>query len=476
MLASSLSRLGNITTYSYQFVNLSNSYREFPARLWVSSTNNPDPRPKVAIVGTQPEALLLSTLFAEAGLPNWLVGHFDEIKTKRVEDSGLNEARWLLGVHRKGGITHLLQSVEELAAILPSIVILTGHATNQKELSELERTTRALCRFIPPGTRLTFTGLCQPNFTGTILREMIEKYSGHTVGKDIELSYVPLFWGGETLKSFKEKPKLVSGFGTVASSAAQEMFLSIFPSITTSAKLGAAEAAGLFGPICRDVLRALEFELASLCEMDNVDYSEALELCRHSGTYNLGIPNAFVARDAIASNIAISGNRVDRGRMSIVRVARRINESGEQRVLDLVKNALFLCGRRFRHSRIGILGFTGLESPRDPKPSPPTIIRALERRGAILSVYPGRNNRWFESGILGDRVRIESTPLRAVSKTSCALVALDHSDFGEISPQKLASEMSHPGAICDLSRVLEASNVERAGLFYTSIGRGNSGT
>src|SRR5690348_9785859 len=161
MMASSLKRLGNITTYSYQFVNLSNSYREFPARLWVSSTNNPDPGPKIAIVGTQPEALLLSTLFAEAGLPNWLVGHFDEIKTKRVEDPGLNEARWLLGVHRKGGITHLLQSVEELTAILPSIVILTGHATNQKELGELERTTRALCRFIPPGTRLTFTGLCR---------------------------------------------------------------------------------------------------------------------------------------------------------------------------------------------------------------------------------------------------------------------------------------------------------------------------
>ena len=55
-------------------------------------------------------------------------------------------------------------------------------------------------------------------------------------------------------------------------------------------------------------------------------------------------------------------------------------------------------------------------------------------------------------------------------------IALDRSDFGEISPQKLASEMSRPAAICDLSRVLEASNVERAGLFYTSIGRGNSGT
>src|SRR5207244_2420177 len=156
--------------------------------------------------------------------------------------------------------------------------------------------------------------------------------------------------------------------------------------------------------------------------------------------------------------------------------ARRINESGEQRVLDLVKSALSLCGKRFRHSRIAILGFSGLESPRDSKPSPPQIIRTLERRGAILSVYSGRDNRWFEAGVLGEGVRVENSPLRAASRTSCALVALDRSDFAEISSQKLASEMSRPGAVCDLSRVPEASNVERAGLFYTSIGRGNSRT
>jgi UDP-N-acetyl-D-mannosaminuronate dehydrogenase len=366
-----------------------------------------------------------------------------------------------------------LPNVEELSTIPPSIVVLTSHAVSQRELSELERTTRALCRFLPQGASLTFTGLCRPNFTGTFLRETIEKHSGHTVGKDVQLSYVPLFWGGETLQRFREKPKLVAGFGTEAPALAQEIFLSIFPSMSCSVKLSAAEAAGLFGPIYRDVLRALEFELASMCEVDDVDYSEALDLCRQSGTDNLGIPRTFVARDAIASNIAISGTS-KRGSMGVVRAARRINEAGEQRVLDMIKNALSLCGKRFRHSRIAILGFTGLESPRDSKPNPPPILQTLERRGAILSVYPGRDNRWFEGGVLSDSVRVENTPLRAASKATCALLALDRMDFEEISPQKLASEMGRPGAICDLSRVLEASNVVRAGLFYTSIGRGSS--
>ena len=381
----------------------------------------------------------------------------------------------MLGVHRREGTTTLLSNVEELSATPASIMVLTGHSVSQKELGELDRTTRALCKILPHGASLTYTGLCRPNFTGTILRETIEKHSGHTVGRDVQLSYLPLFWGGESLQKFREKQKLVAGIGTVGPSLAQELFLSVFPSISTSPKLGPAEAAGLFGPIYRDVLRALEFELANMCEGHDVDYSEALDLCGQSGTHDLGFPDTFVARDAIASDIAIS-SAGGRGGMSVVRAARRINEAGEQRVLDLVKNALSLCGKRFRHSRIAILGFSGLESARDAKPSPPPIIQTLERRGAILSVYPGRDNKWFEPGIISDRIRIENTPLRAASKSSCALVALDRWDFGEISPQKLASEMSHPGAICDLSRVLEASNVERAGLFYTSIGRGNSGT
>jgi UDP-N-acetyl-D-mannosaminuronate dehydrogenase len=474
MMATSSWLPRDIVTDSYQFVNPLRRLSVVSAELWWFRTNNQHSGSKTAIVGNQPEALLLSVLFAEAGRPNYLLGHFDEAKTKRSDDSGLGEARWLFGIHRRAGTTHLLSSVEDLSTTPPSIVLLTGHAVSQRELTELERTIRDLCKFLPLGASLTFTGLCRPNFTGTILRETIEKHSGYIVGRDVHLSYMPLFWGGESLQKFREKPKLVAGIGKEAPPLAQEIFLSIFPSISSSTKLSAAEAAGLFGPIYRDVLRALEFELASLCEADEVDYSEALDLCRQAGMNHLGIPRTFVARDAIATNIAL----IDlgrRGSLNIVKTARRVNEAGEQKVLDLVKNALSLCGKRFRHSRIAILGFNGLESPRDPRPNRPSIIQTLERKGAILSVYPGKDSRWFDPGVLGGTIRVENSPLRAVSNTSCALVALDRSDFVEISAQKLASEMSRPGAICDLSRVLEPSNVERVGLFYTSIGRGNSG-
>ncbi|MBO0887954.1 hypothetical protein J2P12_02525, partial [Candidatus Bathyarchaeota archaeon] len=78
--------------------------------------------------------------------------------------------------------------------------------------------------------------------------------------------------------------------------------------------------------------------------------------------------------------------------------------------------------------------------------------------------------------IVGEHARVENSLLRAVAKANCTLVALPRSYASELDPEQLASEMNRPGAVCDLSRVLEASNVERAGLFYTTIGRGTLNT
>src|SRR5947208_16049489 len=114
----------------------------------VFRTRNQFSESKITIVGNDPEALLLSTLFAEAGRPNYLVGRFDEAKTKRTDTGGLGEARWLLGVHRKRGTTTLLSGGEALSANPPSIIVLTGHTVKQRGIMELEITIHAICKFI----------------------------------------------------------------------------------------------------------------------------------------------------------------------------------------------------------------------------------------------------------------------------------------------------------------------------------------
>ena len=212
-------------------------------------------------------------------------------------------------------------------------------------------------------------------------------------------------------------------------------------------------------------------ELASLCQNEGVDYTDALNLCKGTGLQHLGFPRMFPARDTIASAIAVSvAHRT--GGPGLIRAASHVREQAPQNVVGIVKRALARCGRRVRHSRIAILGLDGLRGLTELKHKPFEVIQTLKRRGATISLYPGENFSWPTEGLILDNVRIEKTVTKAIEKAHCALIALEGPVEGELNAQRLASEMSRPAAICDLTRVMEASNVERAGLFYTSIGRG----
>ncbi len=432
----------------------------------------PAPQPKderIAIIGSGPEALLLSVLFAESRIPNFLVGPFRPLNQRRPARNPLDEARWLLGIHSQTGTITLLENVEELPFSKAQNIVLTSHCSNEA-YSAQEKTIRAISRSIVKGSAFVLMGLSKPG-NAAIIGETIQRYSGLRIGNDFGFCYLPILWNGESLKVFRESPRIIAGAdGSIQS--VQELFLNVFPSISSTPRVKAAEAGGLFAPAYRDVLRALELELAHMCVQDGVDYADALSLCHGLGLTNLNSPQPIPSRDAIASEIAISLASAA-SNQRVILAARRVNEESNKQIVAMVKDALARCGQRLRHSRIAILGLEGLGINSKLQPQPIGLIQTLMRRGANISVYPGIASTWIDDNILGGQVRIERNMARAVEKAHCAVVALNRTENGELDPQALAMEMSRPAAICDLTGVLEASNVEQAGLLYTSIGRGS---
>ncbi len=425
----------------------------------------------IGIVGDGPEALILSVLFAESRISTYLAGPFEALEERTSRRSGLEEARWLLGIHSKTGTIQLAHDIEEIPISTLKNIVLVGHASGQQEVGTHEKSVRAMARAIQKGSVFTFAGLSRPGYTSD-LGEVIQRYSGLRLGDDIGLCYLQLLWNGESLREFRETPRIIAGSGTEEISRSQEVFLSVFPSLSSSQNLRAAEAAGLFVPVYHEVLGALQLELASLCAGDGVDYADVLDLCRGSGL-GLGSPRIASARDGIGAEIALATSR--KGSSShVIRAARRVNQEAHQHVFRMVKEALERCGKRIRRSRVAILGLEGLGIGARLRPEPPEIIMTLRRRGAIVSLYPGRNP-WLADGFSSEHVKIERSVVKAVEDANCAIIALDGLDAADLNPQRLAAEMSHPAAICDLNRVLEASNVERTGLFYSSIGRGSQG-
>ena len=434
----------------------------------ILSSHN-DEQGSIAIVGNQPEALLMAVLFSEAKTPTYLVGSF-EGSNQRNPNSAWDEARYLLTIHQKNGTIRQVHDIRDLPLSKIEDIIVTGHATNQQETGELERTVKAIAKTLPKNTNFTLTGLCKPGYTRETVGEIIRKYSGHSIGGEVGLCYLPILWNGEPFQVLREKPIIMGGIAEKAASHVQDLFLRIFPAMAATSKINAAEAAGLFTPLYREVIAALELELANFCEGERVDYADAIDLCKASGLQSLGIPRMTPARDALATTIALSVSSARSSR--VIRTARRVNEQAQTQIIAMIKNALARCGRRLRHSKIAVLGLNGLRTASEVKPRPPQIFHTLKSRGAILSLYPGEVPPWTLKGY-DESTTVEKSISKAIQRANCALIALEPPVVAELNPQRLASEMSHPAAVCDLTRAMEASNVERAGLFYTSIGRGS---
>jgi len=166
----------------------------------------------VAIVGDNPEALLLSVLYAEAGISNYLVGPFGDDGRTHANRPGLEEALWLLGIFKKSGKIRITPDYQRLPLSQIKTLILTTHVSSAEQTNALEMTIRNLAPELASGTSVAFAGLCKPRYTSSIVKSTIEKHGGLKIGVDMNLYYIPLFWAGERIREFKEKRKVLAGF------------------------------------------------------------------------------------------------------------------------------------------------------------------------------------------------------------------------------------------------------------------------
>src|SRR5256712_3857422 len=260
----------------------------------------------VAIVGDNPEALLLSVLYAEAGISNYLVGPFGEDGRTHANRPGLEEALWLLGIFKKSGKIRITPDYHRLPLSEVRTLILTTHVSSTEQTNALEMTIRNLAPGLATGTTIAFAGLCKPRYTSSVVKSTIEKHGGLKIGVDMNLCYIPLFWAGERIREFKEKRKVLASFDGALLSAFQEELLRVFPTLSLTSTVEVAEASGLYSAVSREVARALDLEPANMSEAQGVIYDEVLELCRDSRITITELTNPLPGRESLGTSIALS--------------------------------------------------------------------------------------------------------------------------------------------------------------------------
>src|SRR2546422_4712696 len=333
------------------------------------------------------------------------------------------EALWLLGIFKKSGKIRITPDYHRLPLSQVRTLILATHISSPEQTNAFETMLRNLAPGLAIGTSIAFAGLCKPRYTFSIVKSTIEKHGGLKIGVDLNLYYIPLFWAGERIREFKEKRKVLAGFDGALSTAFQEEFLRVFPTLSLTSTVEVAEASGLYSAVSREVARALELELAKMSEAHGVNYDEVLELCKDSRITLTERSNPDPERESIGTSIALSSSQRRNG-PRLVRAAHSINQEYQSQIVDMIRRALSHCGYPFRRSRIAILGTDGLLKTPWSKPESPPIIESLRKKGARVSLYPGETGSQPWAQMVGDHARVESSLLRAVAKANGTVVAL----------------------------------------------------
>ena len=264
--------------------------------------------------------------------------------------------------------------------------------------------------------------------------------------------------------------KVVGGIDKESAETAEAIYSVINKKgVITVSDTTAAEVVKLFEGVYRDVNIALSNELALVCREMGVSFTEVLPVVNepfdeeHQRYHvNLLQPGAGVGGHCIPvyPYFVTKTTGTD---TSLIKLARKINESMPFYMVDLIIEGLNELGRNVRGSNILLLGLAFRGGVKESRNSPAIpIIQKLKKLHANVFLYDP----------LFSKEEIESFGAAysdSFDNMDCLVIVTDHKEFREYDWRKIGNKMRSK-VIVDGRQVLEPAEVKRLGFVYMGIG------
>jgi UDP-N-acetyl-D-mannosaminuronic acid dehydrogenase len=264
-------------------------------------------------------------------------------------------------------------------------------------------------------------------------------------------------------------PKVIGGIDKGSAEAAAAIYSIINKKgVVVVSDTAAAEAVKLFEGIYRDVNIALSNELALACEEIGVDAMEAFGVANEPRAEtgcpytNLLRPGAGVGGHCIpvypyfVTQTTVTDT-------SLIKLARKINESMPYHMVDLIAEALNEAGRAINGSNILVLGLAFRGGVKEARNSPGVpIIRKLKELHANVFLYDP----------LFSREEIQSFGVvysDSFDNMDCLVIVTDHREFRDYDWQRIGGRM-RSRVIVDGRQIVEPGKARNLGFIYKGIG------
>jgi len=436
---------------------------------------------KIAVIGLGWMGLPTTCLFAEAGFQ--VIGVDIDLKVVKA----INEKRTpiaepeidvLIKKNVENGRLKVTSSVKEATATSDAIIIVvpTGITENKKpDYSAVEKTCREIGKVLQKGSIIILESTIGPGSTEGFVLEMLEKSSGLKAGVDFGLAYSPIrATAGRVIRDIQNYPRIVGGIDQKSLEIASSLFGTIVKGPIIKVKnLRTAEAIKLFENIYRDVNIALVNEFALLCEKLGIDFDEAMQAANSQPYSHLHSPGIGVGGHCIPVNPYFLLEKAEEQGIDLrmMKLARKINDNMYSHAVKLIAEALRVCGKKIRRSKIAVLGVSFRSNAKETRYSmAKLVIDTLQRKGATITIFDPKftAEELKERGYNNSFSRIE----RAIENADCILITVGHEEFRELPLSKLGPMMRRPAAIIDCGHILDPAQVEKEGFVYRGVGRG----
>jgi len=427
---------------------------------------------KIAVIGCGYVGLPTAALFADVGFQ---VTAFDKrIEVAMAVNNGLSpihEAGLEEIIHRNNRASRLVGSSDTKWASgrFDAVLVAVQTPVDSSGKSDLSAFSAAIDQIgdnLSAGMLVMVISTVPIGTMNRTAKERLETISHLKAESDFLLAYSPERMSpGRAVEEFRNNKRIVGGIGPRSTRVASHLFKTVCETITeTDAQT--AEVTKLAENAFRNANIAFANQLALICESAEVDASEVIRLANTHPRVDIlspgpGAGGPCLRKDSLAliqDYLPIETN--------LLRTANSVNSHMATHVVHLVQQGLTRAGKTPCKSRIAVLGTTYKRDVDDVRDSPAEpVINGMMSQGMRVMTFDPYSSESFGG------VKTRSVE-ECVQKCDAIVLMTDHSDFSNISLEKIRRRMNAGPFVVDARRAFNPILVSKSGFDYLGIGWG----
>jgi UDP-N-acetyl-D-mannosaminuronic acid dehydrogenase len=315
----------------------------------------------------------------------------------------------------------------------------------QADLAYIEAAGEAIKPYLRTGDTVILESTVPPGTTNDVLRPMLED-TGLAAGADFALAHCPeTVLPGDIISEMRQNARIIGGVNGVSTEAAVRLYESFVEGeIRTTANATTAEFVKLIQNTYRDANIAIANEIAKLAHDHEIDSREAIALANKHPRVEIHQPGPGVGGHCLPVDPWFLGQNTEQ--LDLIKHAREVNDGMSDYTIDILDKEL----DGLADARIAILGVAYKGNVGDTRESPGLkLARELQEAVPQTAEAPLTDGGSQISPVdvtlhdphVNDQT-LQLLPLQdAVEDTSAVVIATDHDEFENLSPQRFIDWM-----------------------------------